>query len=165
MTREPRWIDQLNEVTAYVARHGKFPATGSKDPRQAALAAWWVRQSLMVNRDGLSAARQRAVEATVELAEKRRLELSEQAEQAKRQENRARMAPQMRARSRKARKALDSPHLVPGDREVLELCADNPDVTLADLAERVEMTKTAFAAKLRSALRRAAGPGAGRSSR
>lgn len=152
---EPSWIDRLNAVRVYVAKHGKFPAVNSENPRHAALAAWWMAVTAADNLARLSANRAKAIYDTFGLCDERDRELRAQArQQVSLRQQRVNQATARQAGRRQvaaARRALDSPYLLPGDREVLILRIENPAASLADLAEIAGMTKAAFGAKLRGA--------------
>jgi hypothetical protein len=53
-----------------------------------------------------------------------------------------------------ARKALGNPYLIPGDREVLQLRIDHPDLPLKRLAQLARMTPSRFNTKYYGALSR-----------
>ncbi len=53
-----------------------------------------------------------------------------------------------------AKRALQSPYLVPGDREVLRLRISHPNLSAGELAQLAGMSRAALGAKLRGAMRR-----------
>ena len=57
----------------------------------------------------------------------------------------------------RAREALNSPYLVPGDRRVLQARVNYPTATAGELARRLRMSETAFTGKLYGALNRKLG--------
>lgn len=156
---EPSWPEMLNAVRTFIAEHaGRYPAAASSNPREAKLGSWWVSQRMVANRERLSANRDAALTDTVRLAseiaaEAKRL-AREQTAAARRAGSRRTVTAAARRQIRQAEKALDSPHLLPGDREALELRIAHPQASIRELAGIAGTTMPAYGAKLRGALGR-----------
>lgn len=158
---EPSWVEMLNAVRTFIAENaGRYPAAASTDPREAKLGSWWVSQRMAANRERLSANRDAALTDTVRLArevaaEAKRL-AREQTAAARRAGSRRAVTAAARRQIRLAERMLDSPHLLPGDREALELRIAHPRASIRELAELAGATVPAYGAKLRGALSRTA---------
>lgn len=156
---EPSWAEMLNAVRAFIANNaGRYPAAASTNPREAKLGSWWVSQRMAANRERLSANRDAALTDTVRLAREVAAEAKQQAREqtaaARRAGSRRIVTAAARRQIRQARTVLDSPHLLPGDREVLELRIAHPQASIRELAEIAGTTMPAYGAKLRGALGR-----------
>lgn len=143
----PEWIDQLNAVRMWISQHGRAPSTRDADPRAAELGRWWLRQGML--RERLSANRRAALEDTARLVREVRAARVKPNPMAVKLQKRAALVD-----IRHARAAVDSPDLLPGDREVLQARIDHPEETRRQLALRLGTTATAYAQRLRAALRR-----------
>lgn len=155
----PDWSARLEAVSAYVDTHdGRFPPTWGVSPDVADLARWWVAQNIQINqarmtaaqRGGLACLRSRAQLLRAQARDRRRAQVRRDATDRARAVSRA----AAHAGAKAAAEALASPHLIPGDREVLQLRAQHPDASLAELAELAGMSVSQLSAKLYGALRR-----------
>lgn len=151
-------MDWLNAVRGHVAGHrGRFPSVNDPDRRVRELAGWWVGQNFGLVRDRLSVNRRAALDDTKQMAKQLRAELGAQAlRESGALVGAAAAAAAGRASARAARSALHSPHLRPGDAEVLQLRVDHPTLSHAELAKLAGMRrgKAEFARKLAAALKR-----------
>lgn len=153
------WSVQLESVTAYVDTHdGRFPPTWGVGPAVADLGRWWVTQNIRSNHAQLNAAQRAALGGLRRRADTLRAQARERrrAQVLRAASDRARAASRAagRAGAQAAAEALNSPHLIPGDREVLLLRVENPEASLAELAELAGMSGSRFSTKLYGALRR-----------
>jgi hypothetical protein len=154
---DPSWIDMLNAVRTFMAEHdGRWPTRTSSDPDEVALARWWLSQRLLGNAEKLSANRRAALTATAILSRDLQAEASQRRARSAKlaASNRRASKAAARRQARQAEQCIDSPHLLPSDREVLQLRIDHPQASMRELAELAGTTMTAFAGKLRGALRR-----------
>jgi hypothetical protein len=145
---DPDWDDQIAALRAYVDEHGKLPGTATGTP----LARWWFRQIFPVNRRRLPAEHEADVVALIELARERRQSLINAAALERRKARAAVVHPVVRTTLSQARFMLDSPYLLPGDREVLALRVEHPGATLRELARMAGKSTAAYSAQLRRAM-------------
>lgn len=155
------WFARLRAARAYAQDHGgRMPTTRDPDPDLAALGSWWVQQSIALTRAKLTAQQIEQLDQVIAFVK----QLDEQAGERRRANSIAlvterahdRAARAGRVAAESARKALGSPHLLPGDAEVLQLRIDHPEATNAALAELAGTTLSGFVAKFRGALNRTA---------
>lgn len=153
------WQQKLTALRAYTDAHeGRFPTTRDPDPDVAALGSWWVQQNIALTKARLTGLQRLALaNLTVHARALRdQVHAARLAEHASAARSRARETARRAGReaAAAARKALDNPHLIPGDREILQLRIDNPELTVAEVAAVGGMTAGQFATKFRGALNR-----------
>jgi hypothetical protein len=153
------WRQALEATAEYVRSHaGRFPPNRSADPMVAALGSWWVAQNIGSNHDRMTNQQTRQLDRLRAQADRLRAEAKRERAIETRQEARARGRAASIAAGRtgaaRAREALRSPYLIPGDVEILQLRIDHPDLSLAELAELARTTPGRFASKWYGALRR-----------
>jgi hypothetical protein len=164
----PVWIGELNAVRRHVDRYAVAPSRQSDVARERELAAWWAEQSSPAGREMLSSGRRNLVDTVAGLirdAPQRRLDeerarqrVRDEVAERTRVESRERMQPVVDAvaatQIEQAKRMLDSPYLLPGDREMLELRIANPSLSVAELARIADVKETKFRSRLRGALKR-----------
>jgi hypothetical protein len=150
---------RVDALTEYVLQHeGRFPPNRAADPGVAALGCWWVAQNIELNRQKM------APDLAAKLDQLRALAAEHRAAaktrhthlftEAARRRARAATLAAGRAGAIAAAEALKSPHLIPGDADVLQLRISHPGNTLADLAGMAGLTLGRFSTKYYGALHR-----------
>lgn len=150
---------RMAALTAYVNDHdGRFPTNRAADPRVASLGCWWVAQNIEINKRRMPAELADQIEQlrrhAAELADTAKRRRAQQVAAAGQARARAAIAAAGAAGAAAAAEALKSPHLIPGDADVLRLRIARPELSFAELAQLCGITRSKFASKYRGALHR-----------
>lgn len=146
-------------LRAYIDAHdGHFPTNRDPDRVVADLGTYWITQHIRANRQRMSPYLREQLtqlrEHAGRLREQARARRAEQVREEEKQRQRAITIAAGKAGAKAAAEALKSPHLIPGDRKLLQLRIDNPTLTIAELAELAGLSPGKFTTRYYGALRR-----------
>lgn len=161
VTNQETFRVRLAQAHAYVRAHdGRFPTNRDPDPDTAALGCWWVAQNISINQARMAEQQRNQLAYLRELARQLRAKARERRAASNRaaaaERGRAATIAAGRRAAEAARAALDNPHLIPGDEQVLRLRIEHPQKSLAELAELAGMSRGQFQTKFYGALHRTA---------
>lgn len=143
------WNEKLAELRAYVTARGAFPS--SSKPGQKLLIGWWHHNRRLQAQGHLTPEQGAALD-----------QVAKQVQDAKDAQRTGRTAEGLAQDARdltvfRAQQALNSPYLIDGDREVLQLRVDNPTADAGVLADHLGISRAAYRSKLFAAMSRRPG--------